>query len=134
MSYFRVNNQCNGCLACVENCPASALRYEDNALSRTISHNMTRCARCGQCWRVCPEEAIEFEHLLEGEWDDVVTMELLRCRICNTPIHTKAFDETLHKKLEDEMEMLCPKHRQSHSTRTWRQLRPGQTKPERKHP
>jgi hypothetical protein len=30
--------------------------------------------------------------------------------------------------------MLCPKHRQSHSTKVWRQLRPGQTKPERKHP
>ena len=60
MSYFRVNNNCNGCLACVENCPASALRYEDNASTRTISHNMTRCARCGQCWRVCPEDAIEF--------------------------------------------------------------------------
>ena len=21
---------------------------------------MTKCARCGQCWRVCPQEAIEF--------------------------------------------------------------------------
>ena len=29
MSYFRVNDKCNGCLSCVENCPASALNFND---------------------------------------------------------------------------------------------------------
>ena len=132
MSYFKVNNHCNGCLACVENCPASALRYEDNALKRTISHNMTRCARCGQCWRVCPQHAIEFQHLLEGSWDDVITMELVRCNICDAPIHTAEFGKTLNDKLEDAIDVLCPKHRQSHSVEAWNQLRPSKITHERK--
>ena len=132
MSYFRVNHNCNGCLACVENCPASALRSEDNALFRTISHNMTSCARCGQCWRICPENAIAFQHLLEGDWDDVVTLALVRCRICEAPIHTEAFGKIMQKKLEGEFDALCPKHQQSHSVKMWRQLRPGQTTPNRK--
>ena len=39
-------------------------------------HNMTRCARCGHCWRVCPENAIEFQHLLENDWDNVIEVNL----------------------------------------------------------
>jgi hypothetical protein len=83
---------------------------------------------------VCPQDAIEFEHLLEGDWDDVITMDLVRCRVCDTPIHTEAFGKTLQGKLEGEFEALCPKHQQSHSVKMWRQLRPGEAKPERKHP
>ena len=55
MSYFRVNENCNGCLACVENCPASALDFVDQKSKRTLKHSMTQCARCGQCWRICPQ-------------------------------------------------------------------------------
>ncbi len=77
MSYFRVNDKCNCCLSCVENCPASALDFIDQDGRRTLKHNMTKCARCGQCWRICPQEAIEFQHLLVGQWDDVVTLDLI---------------------------------------------------------
>ncbi len=74
MSYFQVNDQCNGCLACVQNCPANALQAIDQGQVRTLQHNMTRCARCGNCWRICPQDAIEFQHLLQNKWDNVVSV------------------------------------------------------------
>ena len=108
MSYFRVNEKCDGCLACVENCPASALDYNDGDDQRTLKHNMTKCARCGQCWRICPQKAIEFQHFLVGHWDDVVTLDLIRCQVCGEPLYSTAFMEMQ----AGELEALCPQHRQ----------------------
>ena len=112
MPYFKVNEKCNGCLSCVENCPASALGYLDQDDQRTLQHNMTKCARCGQCWRICPQEAIEFQHLLVGQWDDVVTLDLIRCRVCGEPLYSPAYQEKLENELSSSDEVLCPQHRQ----------------------
>lgn len=130
MSYFQVNEKCNGCLACVQNCPASALSYTDRGEQRTLRHHMMLCARCGQCWRVCPQEAIEFQHLLVGEWDDVVTLDLIHCKVCGEPLYSVAFGETLEGKLNEEVDALCPTHRQTRSVAVWPNLVPGRTKPQ----
>ena len=115
MSYFRVNDKCNGCLSCVENCPASALSYNDRVDRRTLQHNMTKCARCGQCWRVCPQEAIEFQHLLVGQWDDVVTLDLIRCRVCGEALYTTTFQQKFVSDVDLDSDSLCPQHRQRQS-------------------
>ncbi len=127
MSYFRVNDKCNGCLACVENCPASALSFNDEDDRRTLKHNMTKCARCGQCWRVCPQEAIEFQHLLVGHWDDVVTLDLIRCQVCGEPLYSTAYQQKLAAELDSTREALCPQHRQRQAASRWPLLRPGKT-------
>jgi len=111
MPYFQVNHRCNGCLACVQNCPANALRAVDGEESRVLSHNMTRCARCGNCWRICPQEAIEFQFLLENRWDEVKTLDLVYCRVCGDPLYTVEFRETLSTKLDKPFEPVCSKHR-----------------------
>jgi len=129
MSYFRVNENCNGCLACVENCPASALDYTDQDGKRTLKHNMTQCARCGQCWRVCPQQAIEFQHLMKGQWDDVVTMDLILCEVCGEPLYSPNFQQKVESKLDSANQTLCPKHQQRQTASLWPSWAPGKPKP-----
>ncbi len=117
--HFRVNQKCNGCLACVQNCPASALDYRDEGNRRTILHNMTMCARCGNCWRICPQKAVEFEHLLRGPWEEVVTMDLVRCVVCGEALYTPDFGDKLARQLERNIEPLCPAHRKTQPLKTW---------------
>ena len=113
MSYLQVNEKCNGCLACVQNCPANALQAIDQNETRTLQHNMTRCARCGNCWRICPQEAIEFQHLLKNKWDDVVELALAYCRVCGEELYTHAYLNDLSEKLGKTIEPLCPQHREA---------------------
>jgi ferredoxin len=111
MRYFQVNDQCNGCLACVQNCPANALRAEDSEETRVLSHNMARCARCGNCYRICPQDAIEFQYMLENGWDEVKSLELVFCSVCGVPIYTVDYGQTLSEKLGTQGKPTCSKHR-----------------------
>lgn len=112
MSYFRVNEKCNGCLACLQNCPANAIDSRDEDNKRTLYHNMARCARCGNCWRVCPQEAIEFQHIMTNEWDKVTTLDMMFCEVCGEPVYTAAFSDDLMEKLGDDKPPLCEKHKE----------------------
>ena len=112
----------------MQNCPASALKYVDQGEERTLLHNMTLCARCGNCWRICPREAIEFEHLLDGNWDEVATMNLVRCIVCGEPLYTVKVGDTLTEKLEHKVDALCPLHRKTLSLVAWKHLAPGRDK------
>ena len=119
MPYFKVNDRCTGCLSCVHNCPAGALDVMHNEEHRIILHNIISCARCGNCWRICPEEAIEFQHLLKGEWDEVTRFEVVTCSICGEPIFTADHKEMLKTKHNQDPETLCPIHRGAIRADSW---------------
>jgi ferredoxin len=122
-SFFRVNENCNGCLACVRNCPAEALRYTDERDRRTISHNMALCARCGHCRRVCPENAVELRHLLDGPWEEVTSLDLVHCEICGEPVYTVPFAEALDRRLPERPPPRCALHGDDTVRRAWRPYR-----------
>ena len=122
MSFFKLNENCNGCLACVENCPASALNYFDQDEKRKILHNMSLCARCGHCWRICPQDAIEFKYLITGRFDLVKTLDLVHCKVCGEPVYTASLGDTVSKKTDRKVEPLCPDHKGTEPVNVWQKL------------
>jgi ferredoxin len=111
MIYFQVNKNCNGCLACVQNCPARALEARETDGIQTLFHSMARCARCATCWRICPQHAIEFQHMLQNRWDEVVAHQLVRCSVCGEVVYTAILTESLDQKLRELVEPLCIRHK-----------------------
>jgi len=112
MTYFRVNEKCNGCLACVQNCPARALEALEQDGIQILRHNMARCARCATCWRICPQRAVEFQHMLQNDWDEIVSHRLVRCGVCGEVVHTELLKGSLEPRLHEMIESLCLRHKQ----------------------
>lgn len=119
MTYFQVNENCNGCLACVQNCPSRALDAREVGGVQTLLHNMARCARCATCWRICPQHAVEFQSMLRNNWDEVVAHLLVRCEVCGEIVHAERLTESLEPKIRGLAEPLCPRHRMERQAETF---------------
>ena len=59
-------NQCTGCMACVESCTRNAIRIEDAIDSYNAVINREVCINCGLCSYICPSK-INFKECLNRE-------------------------------------------------------------------
>lgn len=62
--------RCTGCGACVEVCPAGAIRLVEGATRSHAKIDEARCRECEACVEVCPEQAIvsDARTIVEGKW------------------------------------------------------------------
>ena len=55
-------NQCTGCMACVESCTRNAIRIEDAIDFYNAVINREVCINCGLCHRTCPNNKPAIKH------------------------------------------------------------------------
>jgi len=91
------NDKCNGCGACIPNCPEGALQIIDDK-ARLISDLF--CDGLGACIGECPEGAIEIEERDAQKYDEERVMENISKQGENTIIahlkHLKNHNETAY--------------------------------------
>ena len=86
-------DDCIGCGACAEVCPADCIDMEDNVdgdqPKRSFVQHLDACILCGQCERYCPTEkgitlTPEFDHVgfKPEDFEEKVDKELLLCEGC----------------------------------------------------
>jgi transcription initiation factor IIE alpha subunit len=57
-------------------------------------------------------------------------MDLVRCSVCGKPLHTPDLSEGLARKLDKEIEALCPEHKKNQQLMVWERLLPDAAKAE----
>jgi len=95
--YFH-EDDCIGCTACAQVCPATAIEYKDELLNkhavRKITVHWDICVFCGQCQANCPTEkgiilSQEFAFATtenRKELKQEIQKELVVCECCGEPI------------------------------------------------
>ena len=91
-------DDCVGCQACAEVCPARAIDVEDIITGkgrgiRRITHHWDVCIYCGQCETACITErgiklSLEYDLAADNRntMTEVVEKDLLFCELCGSPI------------------------------------------------
>ena len=85
---------CMGCGACFQVCPAKAIEMQDKGNKRILTLNLDMCIFCGQCQANCPTEkgiilSSEFDLATTGKREDLkqeIKKELLLCECCQEAI------------------------------------------------
>jgi hypothetical protein len=50
---------------------------------------------------------------LFAQWDNVITLDLIHCRVCGEPLYSPAYRQKVESKITSSDDALCPKHRQT---------------------
>ncbi|MDD5166575.1 MAG: 4Fe-4S dicluster domain-containing protein [Candidatus Omnitrophica bacterium] len=88
---------CMGCGACFQVCPAKAIDLIDNMDKRTLTVHWDLCVFCGQCQANCPTEkgimlSREFDLATTGKREELkqtIEKELFVCECCGEHIAPK---------------------------------------------
>ena len=96
--------RCTLCMACVSQCPASALSAGDE--SPQLGFIEVNCVQCGLCCRTCPEDAIAISPRYLYDFPSRNTRRILyeedpfACIVCGKPFATRGVIEKITKKMQ----------------------------------
>jgi len=90
-------DDCIGCGACAEVCPARTIDVIDEGNTRTLIHHYDNCIYCGQCQAYCTtekgiilsNEKYELAVFDRAQAVTSVEKELVRCESCGGVVSTK---------------------------------------------
>ncbi|MDD5483312.1 MAG: 4Fe-4S binding protein [Kiritimatiellae bacterium] len=88
---------CIGCGACAEVCPAEAIKLVDDLSgpkpARRLTQYLDTCIQCGQCERYCPTEKgiklsneYDYAGFSKSDFEESVEKDLLLCECCGAVI------------------------------------------------
>jgi ferredoxin len=95
--------RCTLCMACVSQCPASALSAGDE--TPQLGFIEANCVQCGMCCRTCPEDAIAISPRYLYDFPTRNTRRILyeeepfACVVCGKPFATRSVIENITKKM-----------------------------------
>ncbi len=95
--------RCTLCLACVSQCPASALSAGDE--TPQLGFIEANCVQCGLCCRTCPEDAIAisprylYDFQVRNTRRVLYEEEPFACVVCGKPFATRSVIEQITKKM-----------------------------------
>ena len=96
--------RCTLCMACVSQCPASALSAGDE--SPQLGFIEANCVQCGLCCRTCPEDAIAISPRYLYDFPSRNTRRILyeeqpfACIVCGKPFASRGMIENITKKMQ----------------------------------
>jgi ferredoxin len=96
--------RCTLCMACVSQCPASALSAGDE--SPQLGFIEANCVQCGMCCRTCPEDAIAisprylYDFPTRNARRVLYEEEPFACIVCGKPFATRSIIENISKKMQ----------------------------------
>jgi hydrogenase-4 component H len=98
--------ECIGCGACAEVCPARTIDVIDEGNTRTLIHHFDNCIYCGQCQANCTtKKGIQLSHNFalavfdRAQAVTTVEKELVRCEHCGEVVTTREHLEWIARKV-----------------------------------
>jgi len=97
-------SRCTLCLACVSQCPASALSAGDEMPQ--LGFIEANCVQCGLCCRTCPEDAIAisprylYDFSVRNTRRVLYEEEPFACVVCGKPFATRSVIEQITRKMQ----------------------------------
>ena len=79
MKYVCKENQCTGCMACVEACSQNAIKINDGIIAFNAVIDPEKCKGCTKCARNCPVGAITGN---KKEPHSIDTSKCIKCGTC----------------------------------------------------
>ncbi|HDH28834.1 MAG TPA: hydrogenase iron-sulfur subunit, partial [Euryarchaeota archaeon] len=99
-------SECTLCGACAFHCNTGAFKFEGEELL-DISHIHANCIGCGICQKICPENVISLESVIDvapfiGMVAKKFDVKIIRCEVCGKPLMAEAAMRKINSRLKEK--------------------------------